>query len=33
MTKDLAILINNNENYQTTDQFLDIIELKLKKIL
>ena len=33
MTKDLSILTNNSENYQTTDQFLDKIELKLKKIL
>ncbi len=33
MTKDLSILTNNSENYQTTDQFLNKIELKLKKIL
>ena len=33
MTKDLSILTNNSENYQTTDQFLDKIELKLQKIL
>ena len=33
MTKDLAILINKNQKYLTTNQFLDVIDSNLKKKL
>ena len=33
MTKDLAILINKNQKYLTTDQFLEKINYNLKKNL
>ena len=33
MTKDLASLISKNEKYLTTNQFLDVIDLNLKKSL
>ena len=33
MTKDLAILIDKNQNYLTTNQFLDTIDGNLKKRL
>ena len=33
MTKDLAILIDKNQNYLTTNQFLDSIDGNLKKKL
>ena len=33
MTKDLAILIDKNQNYLTTNQFLDTIDGNLKKKL
>ena len=33
MTKDLAILINKNQKYLSTNQFLEIIDSNLKKKL
>ena len=33
MTKDLAILINKSTKYLTTNQFLDVIDVKFKKNL
>ena len=33
MTKDLAILINKNSKFLTTNQFLDELDQKLKKVL
>ena len=33
MTKDLAILIGPSSKYLTTNQFLDVIDLNLKKKL
>ena len=33
MTKDLAVLINKNQKYLTTNQFLEVINLNLKKSL
>ena len=33
MTKDLAVLISKNQKYLTTNQFLEIIDVNLKKTL
>ena len=33
MTKDLALLINKNQKYLTTNQFLEKIDINLKKSL
>ena len=33
MTKDLAILISSSQMFQTTDQFLDTLDINLQKAM